>query len=280
MTALGFHSTTSMAVKAVVSEVKKRLATRFNSLPNIPDFFYDFDKGLSEQFKQYYAKIPVQDRQNTWIALSYSYDSATRSSIQPRRGFSIKRPVTNILTREISAECVELPVLFSILTNDSKALNGIANFIGQKLDWSFTAQYEDLLWPEWLPGQNYPLGWYVRPTNPNGCIYMCTTPGTSAESEPDWTTEFNSIQQDNTVEWKCLQPDVLKVKAGSFVKNDTTIQNPIENGIMYQFDFGYTLSYVDYDDSGSLIGYITQADLTLLNWYREGLFTETISVPD
>lgn len=280
MTAIGYHSCTSMAVKAVVTELKKRLGTKFNFIQGFPDFYYEFDKGLSDQFKQYYAKIPERDRQNDWLLFAYSYDSASASSVQPRRGFSFKRPVTNILKRDISVCYSELPVVFSLLTNNSKLLNGLANYINTNFNWSISCKYQDLLWPEWLPGQTYPLGWYLRPTLPNGKLYMCTTAGASGESEPVWTDTLGEEQQDGDAVWRCIDADLLTVKAGSFVKNDTTISNPIDDGIMYQFDFGYTLHYTDYEDMGGLTGIITSADLTLLNWYKEGAFAETISVPD
>ena len=141
------HSCTSMAVKAVITEIKKRLATRFSFLSGIPDFFYDFDKGLSPQFKQYFAKIPFDKRKHDWTVLAYSYDSSNTSSIQPRRGFEVKRPVTDKAFRVLDARFVELPVVFSLLTNDSKMLNTISTFMQTKLDWSFTIEFEGLWHP-------------------------------------------------------------------------------------------------------------------------------------
>ena len=278
MTSLGYHSTTSMAVKAVVTEVKKRLAKRFNFLEGFPDFFYDFDKGLSDQFKQYYAQVPERERQKEWIVLAYSYDSASRSTVQSRNGFSYYRPVTDTLKREIDFQYCELPILFSVLTNTSKALNGLANYIGIKFDWSFSVDYQDLLWPTWVPNHSYPKGWYVRPAVPNDCLYMTTNTGVSGDTEPDWLTEVSKEQTDNELSWLCIKPDMLRVKAGSFVKNDSIIQNPMDTGIMYQYDFGYTLHYTDYDDAGTLTGIVTEVSLELLNYYREGLFSEKIEV--
>lgn len=280
MVALGGHSTASMAVKAVVAELKNRLSTRFNFLENLPSFFYDFEKGLSPQFLQYYAKIPERHKSQPWIALAYSYDSVERSNVQPRRGFIYRRPVTNLLKRDIDVVYVNLPVVFSILTNDSKTLNAISTFLLTKIDWSFSCQYQDLLWPIWVPCQTIPLGWYIRPSKPNGCLYMCSQSGTTSSHEPLWQTEIQASQEDNTVQWQCIEPDFLTVKAGSFVKNETTIQNPIDNGIMYQYDFGLTLSFTDLEDAGSLVGVITEVELNLLNWYKEGYFKETIRVPE
>lgn len=268
------HSCTSMAVKAVVTEVKKRLVTRFSFLSGMPDFFYDFDKGLSDQFKQYYAKIPLEKRSHDWIVLSYSYDSSNRSSVQPRRGFSVRRPVAENLYRKLDANFVELPLLFSMLTNDSKLFNALNNFALQKLDWSFTIKFQDLLWPTWIANKEYPLGWYIRPSKPNGKLYMCTNPGLSGEQEPDWS--LTDTTQDNIAIWHAMEPDLLDAKAGTFVKNDSVIQNPIENGIMYQYDFGYTLHYIDLEDNGEFVGLVTEAMLDIINWPGTPEFKETM----
>lgn len=278
MPALGYHSNTSMAVKAVIKEIKRRLSSRFDLLEGFPDFFYDFEKGLSPQFKQYYAKIATSKRQKPWIILAYSYDSANKSNVQPRNGFRFYRPVTSILKREIDCNFANLPIVFSILTNDSKLLNGLTNYISIHFDWSFSTEFQDLLWPTWVANVTYPLGWYIRPSKPNGYLYMCSKAGLSGNIEPDWQATIANKQLDNEIEWACIEADKLTVKAGSFVKNDTVIQNPIENGIMYQYDFGYTLHYADFDDAGSLTGIVTKASVDLLNYYKEHYFKETIKV--
>lgn len=271
--ALGPHSCTSLAVKSVVKEVRQSLSKKFNFLEGVPDFFYDFDMGLSDRFKQYYAKIPINKRRNPWISLAYSYDSCDKSTIQPRNGFKLTRPVTNILKRYIDFKYMELPLLFSILTNDSKTYNALNNFIFQKFDWSFTTHFDDLLWPLWVEDKEIPLGWYIRPSKPNGFIYMCSKPGLSGEEEPDWPKVLDETVEDNEVIWSCKKADTLTVKAGNFVKNSTSIKNPIEDGIMYQLDFGFTLHFADYDDSGDLVGVITEATIRLLSMYNE-VFTE------
>lgn len=274
------HSCTSMAVKAVVAEVKRRLSLRFAELEGFPDFFYDFDKGLSDQFKQYYAKIPEYERNYDWYVLAYSYDSAEASDVQPRRGFTHNRPVTNGLYRKLNMRFTNLPIVFSILTNNSRMLNSISNCMLNNLDWSFTIAFEDLLWPTWLPNKAYPLGWYIRPTNPNGRVYMCNINGTSGETEPDWRVEVGASQQDNTTGWTCIQPDELTVLARDFVKNDTTIQNPIEQGIMYQYDFGYTLHYIDLSDTNNFVGTVNDAYVSLMNWPGSPYFKEILRAPD
>lgn len=270
---LGSHSCASLAVKAVVAKVKRKLSTNFDFLEGIPDFFYDFDLGLTDRFKQYYAKIPIDKRKNPWIALSYSYDSSEVSSVQPRNGFSFPRPVTSTLYRNIDFKYAELPLLFSVLTNDSKTYNALNNFISIAFDWSFTTHFEDFLWPLWIDHKHIPLGWYVRPSKPNGFIYMCSQQGLSGDEEPEWPTEIGETIEDNEAIWTCKAVDELTVKAGNFVKNNTSIKNPIEDGIMYQLDFGFTLHYADYIDSGTLTGVITEASMTLLNMYNQ-VFTE------
>ena len=275
------HSCTSMAVKKVISEVKAKLATRFSFLPGMPEFFYDFDKGLSDQFKQYYAKVAANDKLNQeWIVLSYSYDSANRSEFQPRRGFSLKRPITNNAYRDIDVTYASLPLLISVLTTNSKLLNALTTFVATKLDWSFTTKFEDMLWPTWMPNRLYPAGWYIRPSIPNGHIYMCSTSGVSGTVEPEWQTTVGQVQQDNEATWECKDIDLIEVKAGQFVKNDTVIQNPIEQGIMYQYDFGYTLHYADLEDNGNIIGTIEKVQLTLMNMPGTPQFMEILTVPD
>lgn len=262
------HSSTSMAVKAVVAEAKKQLSTRFDFLKGIPDFFYDLDKGVSDQFKQYYAKIPISEREGSWICLAYSYDSADSSEVHPRKGLGWWRPVAEYTRRKINVAYVQLPLLISVLCNDSKTFNALSNFLIHRFDWSFTTEYMDLLWPEWTANKDIPLGWYVRPTQYNGHLYRCSTPGLTSDKEPDWTKVSEDKLIDNTCEWTQIEPDRLKVKAGDFAKNDAVISNPIENGVMYQQDFGFTLSYTDYDDAGELEGVTTEVMLDLLEMYN------------
>lgn len=261
------HTNTSMAVKAVITEIKRQLARRFDFLEGMPDLFYDIDRGLSDQFKQYYAKIPISKRQNPWISLAYSYDSQDSSAVHPRKGLYWWRPVDEFIRRKINVAYVQLPLLISILCNDSKTFNALSNFILNNFDWSFTAKYPDLLWPEWTPNYEIPLGWYIRPTQYNGKLYMCSKSGKTSETEPKWDIE-SEFTVDGTCEWKTIEPDMLKVRTGDFVHNDAIISNPIQDGIMYQQDFGYTLYYTNYDDSGELDGVVKEATLNLLEMYN------------
>lgn len=267
MVAYGEHSSTSMAVKAVIEYLKQHLSTRFDFLAGMPDLFYDINRGVSDQFKQRYAKIPERDRDYNWISLAYSYDAYEESVVQPRKGLTWSRPVTDNLKRKINVNYVQLPLLISILCNDSKTFNALHNFISARFDWSFTTTYKDMLWPEWKPDLAMPAGWYIRPTKPNNHVYMCTKAGKTSSTEPEWSDVQGDITQDNEAQWTCLPIDELKVKAGSFVKNNSAITNPIEGGIMYQLDFGFTLHYTDYDDAGELIGVIEEVELDLLSMY-------------
>lgn len=281
MTAIGYHSCTSMAVKAVVSEVKSRLSKRFTFLEGMPTFFYDFDKGVTPQFLQYYAKVPIEKRTGDWMVLSYSYDEYGKSIVQPRNGFRMPRPVTDTLKRYIDVHYAEVPLLFSVLTNDSKLYNGLANYMQVSFDWSMTCKFPDLLWPTWLPNQMYPLGWYIRPTVPNGRLYMCVKEGLSGDTEPEWSTELDAIESDSLVQWKCIEANTCTVKAANFVVNSMTVKNPIqEDGVMYQQDFGFTLHFADYVDSEDLVGTITNIEAHLLQKYNPEAFDETILIPD
>ena len=274
------HSSTSMAVKAVIVEIKSRLSKRFHFLPGMPSFFYDFSNGVSDQFKQYYAKIPIAKRDGSWICLAYSYESYEDSDVQPRNGMSYWRPVTNEVKRRININCAKLPLLCSILCNDSKTFNALHTFLQINFDWSFTTEYEDLLWPEWTPNKYMPLGWYIRPTEPNGKLYMCSQEGYSGDIEPQWPEDDTELIEDNSCSWTCIQPNKLKVKAGDFVVSKSLVSNPIEDGIMYQLDFGFTLHFVDYDDDGELLGVINTATLDLLNMYNPVYKLASIEVPE
>jgi hypothetical protein len=58
----------------------------------------------------------------------------------------------------------------------------------------------------WIDSKAYALGDCVRPTaaHPDSALYYeCTTPGTSAASEPEWPTSPGDTRSDGTVVWTC-----------------------------------------------------------------------------
>jgi hypothetical protein len=71
---------------------------------------------------------------------------------------------------------------------------------GITLEFEFARVLEYL----WLPGQEYSVGDYVRPTVPNGFNYECTNAGQSDNEEPDWSTTLTSPRTtltDGSVVW-------------------------------------------------------------------------------
>jgi len=54
----------------------------------------------------------------------------------------------------------------------------------------------------WAASTGYALGDVVKPTGGYaGCVYECTTAGTSGTAEPTWPTDDGATVSDNTVTW-------------------------------------------------------------------------------
>ena len=71
---------------------------------------------------------------------------------------------------------------------------------GVTLEFEFARALEFL----WLPGQEYSLTDFVRPTAPNGFHYECTNAGQTDNEEPDWPTTLSSPEttiSDGSVIW-------------------------------------------------------------------------------
>jgi len=68
--------------------------------------------------------------------------------------------------------------------------------------------------PTWAATTAYVAGDVVRPTSGNGKLYVAITSGTSAGSEPTWTTVLYDEQPaDGTVTWSCIGSSVTVVDA-------------------------------------------------------------------
>ena len=71
---------------------------------------------------------------------------------------------------------------------------------GITLEWEFARVLEYV----WLPGQEYAVNDFVRPTAPNGFQYECINIGQTDNEEPDWTTTLASPRNtitDGSVIW-------------------------------------------------------------------------------
>lgn len=57
---------------------------------------------------------------------------------------------------------------------------------------------------QWLPATAYTVGQVRRPTVANSTFFLCTTAGTSDDTEPTWVTTAGADTTDNTVTWQAL----------------------------------------------------------------------------
>ena len=84
----------------------------------------------------------------------------------------------------------------------------------------------------WQANTAYNKGDIVRPTTGNGCIYKCVVGGTTAATEPTWTTTPLKQISDNDIIWICLkkhtEDDVL-LTAMEHIKNSATSMSVCED---------------------------------------------------
>ena len=88
----------------------------------------------------------------------------------------------------------------------------------------------------WVASTAYSLGGIVKPTGGyGGCVYECTTAGTSGTTEPTWPTSNGATVSDNTVTWTCRRFWLkwqwqARNKGGTFVNlhNEVTEDAPSE----------------------------------------------------
>lgn len=99
----------------------------------------------------------------------------------------------------------------------------------------------------WAVATAYTVGYIVRPTTPNGYIYVCTTAGTShASTEPTWpTTPIGSTVSDGTAVWtlRAAAHPITEIKlaltsgalgsatAGAALSIGTTITSGVANAV-------------------------------------------------
>lgn len=63
------------------------------------------------------------------------------------------------------------------------------------------AEYIVVAPDNWVASTAYSLGDEISPTTPDGNKYVCSTAGTSGETEPTWDTDLGDTTNDNTAVW-------------------------------------------------------------------------------
>jgi hypothetical protein len=63
----------------------------------------------------------------------------------------------------------------------------------------------------WILSTAFVFGAVVMPATKNGHRYKCTTPGTTAATEPTWPTRDGAVVTDGTVTWEEAGPDYENV---------------------------------------------------------------------
>lgn len=120
--------------------------------------------------------------------------------------------------------------------------------------WTVTFTEADSWGTSWAASTAYSVGDVVKPVSGNGYIYRCYTAGTSAGSEPTWSTTVGDTNADNTVEWvvwgrgvviaDCANPswaglDVGTPGAAIFYKDTGT---PATSPLYFHLELGSTAS--------------------------------------
>ncbi len=68
------------------------------------------------------------------------------------------------------------------------------------------------LWPEaWASTAAYAIGDVVKASAYNSHAYKCTAAGTTASTEPSWTTTNGGTNTDGTVTWTCYDPKTYAI---------------------------------------------------------------------
>ncbi len=63
----------------------------------------------------------------------------------------------------------------------------------------------------WAAEKAYTAAQVVRPVARGAYLYVCTTPGTSDDTEPTWGTTVGGTTTDGTVTWTCRLAETLEV---------------------------------------------------------------------
>lgn len=101
---------------------------------------------------------------------------------------------------------------------------------------------------DWTTATVYAAGDIVKPTTPNGHVYVCVVGGTSDSGEPSFPTVSGDTVDDNTVTWAELGSGVTVIDAGDPSFTTATISD-IRYGVGYKSGGGNPLLWlVDFAD--------------------------------
>ncbi len=119
--------------------------------------------------------------------------------------YSIENQISNL----VDSNNVEFVKTSRVIINSSVWSSSTSYIIGNFVTPTTPGSYmyrctnASITWDSWLASTTYTTSDYMMPTIPNGYVYQCTTAGTSASSEPTWTT--SGTQNDGTAQWVPIQ---------------------------------------------------------------------------
>ena len=257
---------TAVAVRAAVEQMRTELARRYTLLSSMPTLFYDWNKGYSQQFMQYFAEIPEGERNFPWIALVYTYGESIPCRVQPRQLENVGKVLySDNGTRAaamLDTRLMSVDILCSILTNDSNYADSLC--INRVLDQSKVKRvtYQDAFQYVWQPSTEFPANCTILSPNPNGFMYRCSSAGATGSTEPEWPTELNESVDDNDLEWTCIPADTVTGSISGITLPKLIVSDYYAKGIEYQIDFAFTLNFVGVQDAE----FNVQSILGIDNW--------------
>lgn len=258
----------SHAVESSVRAISDSLSSKFNPLQGFPIMYYDWNSsgtGYSNVFKQSFAKVPLEFRSKPWFTISYSYGNVIPCKYQPRPLLENYIPLydnhgvkvgLNAVTRLVTVD-----ILCDILTNDGNYANTLALNRTLKQSYWGNLEYSDVFYPQWRPNTTYPEGFIIIPIVPNGYIYIAENEGTTDKKYPKtWPTEVDGTFTDGTITWKCSRARYSKLEMHDFTIPRVTNPNVYEEGIRYQIEFAYAITFAGLEDAEYSIGVIKGFD--------------------
>lgn len=264
MTIINSNLLTSHVVQTAVQEISKALSTKFNPIRGMPVIFYDWQTGYSNQWQQYFAKVPAEYREHPWYAMVYTYAGSYPNNIQPRQLLENYIPLysENGVTIAMNAitRLTNVDVLCTVLTNDGNYANAISlNRVLSQSYWK-NIEYTDIFYPQRKPNTEYPANFTVIPLVPNNCVYISLNAGKTSNTMFNWPTEIDSTILDGNVTWKCIAPRKAKMELNNFTASTVKVPNVYTDGIKYIVEFSFTCVYVGLEDTDYILSTIRGFD--------------------